>query len=112
MYSIKNNNIILTRGDSFLADLVIYNPDGTVYEVEEDDQIIFALKRTPYDRKPYLTKEIDHEEMKLLISHDDTKNMEFGDYLYDIRLVKESGHVDTFITEGKFTLSLEVHKGV
>lgn len=109
MYKIEGTHITLTRGDTFLSQIHIYNSDGTSYEPQTGDSVIFALKRTPYDRKPIMTKEIDLESLQLSLNPSDTDKLPFNDYMYDIRLVRSGGAVDTFIVKGVFTLDLEVH---
>jgi hypothetical protein len=108
MYKIEGNHITLVRGDTFVADLEIYNPDMTVYTPDTGDVIDFAMKRTVADRKPLIKKTISTSELKLIINPEDTKNLEFGNYLYDITLTKQNGTVDTFIPVSTFTLAMEV----
>ena len=109
MYEIKDNNITVTRGDTFEALLTIYAMDDTVYHPVEGDTIKFALKRTPYDRKPIIEKDIPTDSLLLALSADETKKLPFNEYMYDIRLLKANGIINTFITQGKFKVALEVH---
>lgn len=46
--------------------------------------------------------------MKLVLNPDDTKDLDFGTYVYDIQLQKTTGEVYTFITKSYLTLTEEV----
>lgn len=103
-----NNTIYLTRGDTFKATISIANPDGTLYEPIEGDTIRFALKKDINDTLCIIKKDIPIDTLLLEIEPDDTKNLEFGNYIYDIQLTKANGDVDTFITASKFKITKEV----
>lgn len=107
-YSVKGTTISLTRGDTFGADIEIFRPDGTLYTPNEGDQIRFAMKQKISDPEPLILKDIPIETMKLIILPEDTKELPFGNYIYDIQLTKANGTIDTFITKSKFILTEEV----
>lgn len=108
-YSIKNGTtIVLTRGDSFYAAIEMYRPDGQRYYPNPGDKIRFALKKTVRDQECKILKEIPTDTMVLNILPEETKNLSFGDYVYDIQLTTSSGDVDTFITKSPFQLTEEV----
>ena len=99
-YSVKGTNITMTRGDTFSADICIYQPNGKPYNLAKDDVIQFAMKKS--------AKDIPIETMKLVLNPDDTKELDFGTYVYDIQLQKTTGEVYTFITKSYLTLTEEV----
>lgn len=107
-YSVKGTSITLTRGDSFAADIGIIQPDGEPYIPSEGDQIRFAMKRNVKDEEVLILREIPIETMRLVLAPEDTKELEFGSYVYDIQLTKSTGEVDTFITKSTLTLTEEV----
>ena len=107
-FKVKNNTIYLTRGDTFKAQVVINNPDGTVYTPVEGDTVRFALKGYIDETVCLIYKDIPIDTMLLVIDPEDTKGLEFGSYVYDIQLTKANGDVDTFITASKFKLTAEV----
>ena len=107
-FKVNKNTITLTRGDTFKALLTINNPDGTEYTPMEGDSIRFALKENVEDRKCLILKEIPTDTMLLVLNPEDTEDMEFGTYVYDIQLTKANGDIDTFITASKFKLTEEV----
>lgn len=107
-YSISGNNITLTRGDTFAAEISITAPDGDIYTPVEGDSIRFAMKSSYNDDEPCLIlKDIPLDTMKLTILPEDTKPLTYGSYVYDIQITKASGEVDTFI-KGKLKLTEEV----
>ena len=104
----SNNTIYLTRGDTFKATISISNPDGTPYEPIEGDMVRFALKKDVSDTECLIFKDIPIDTMLLELTPGDTKDFEFGTYVYDIQLTKANGDVDTFITASKFKITKEV----
>lgn len=107
-FKVRNNIIFLTRGDTFKAHLSINYPDGTAYIPKEGDHVRFALKENIEDNECLILKEIPIDTMLLTINPSDTKQLEFGNYVYDIQLTKANGDVDTFITASKFKVTAEV----
>lgn len=104
----SNNMIFLTRGDTFKAVLTITYPDGSIYTPIEGDSIRFAMKRDVDDTECLILKDIPIDTMMLQLDPADTKELEFGSYIYDIQLTKANGDVDTFITASKLKLTVEV----
>lgn len=107
-FKVKNNIITLTRGDTFKAHLTISNPDGTEYTPVEGDVVRFALKENIEDEQCLIVKNIPIDTMTLILEPQDTKDLEFGSYVYDVQLTKANGEVDTFITASKFRITVEV----
>ena len=107
-FKVRNNTIYLTRGDTFKAHLTISNPDGSEYTPVEGDSIRFALKKDIEDRECLIVKSIPIDTMLLILDPVDTKEMDFGTYIYDVQLTKANGDVDTFITASKLKLTVEV----
>lgn len=115
-YSVKGTTIRLTRGDSLVLQVVILRNDE-IYTPQEGDSVRFAVKRnmmnperTRYlDKKPLIVKDIPIKTLILKLDPEDTKFMEFGDYVYDIEITFASGLVDTFIADAAFIITPEVH---
>lgn len=80
MYSVDNNKIYLTRGDN--ADFTL-TLEG--YEAQEGDVLTFTVKKNCQDKQALIQKTLD-AELKFTIEHDDTKDLQFGDYWYDVQL--------------------------
>ena len=107
-FKVKNTNIYLTRGDTFKAKITITNPDGTIYTPQEGDQIRFAMKEDVNDEECLIWRNIPIDTMILELVPGDTKELDYGTYVYDIKLTKANGDVDTFITASKLKLTYEV----
>lgn len=107
-YSVKGTTITLTRGDSFAATISISQPNGYPYVPSPGDSIRFAMKRNIKDKDVLIYKNIPIDTLKLILDPEDTKDLEFGSYVYDIQLIKSTGEVDTFITKSTLTLTEEV----
>lgn len=118
-YKIEDTKVFLTRGDTFQATITIYKDDteSEVYTPEEGDVIRFALKRSKMnsgnrefvDKTPLILKEIPIDTLILEIEPEDTKNLDFGTYTYDIELTTTDGIVSTFIADATLVLTPEVY---
>lgn len=106
MFSVNGTTITLTRGDTFKANIDI-SLGGDAYTPEAGDEIRFAMKQSYSDDEPAILVNIPVDTMKLVINSEDTKNLEYGTYVYDIQLTYANGDVDTFI-KGKLKLTEEV----
>lgn len=116
-YSIdKDNNITLTRGDTFETDITLERGEDPYVPVE-GDVISFAVKhnkllkdKSDYeDKEPLILKYVPIDTMTLVIDPEDTKHLAFGKYVYDMQIEFADGKVDTFIEEKIFELTKEVH---
>ena len=100
--------ISLTRGDSLYLD-VSFEQDGEPYTPNPGDAVRFAMKRNIEDAECLILKSIPTNTMTLYIEPEDTKELEFGVYWYDIQLTTVDGDVYTTIGPAKFKLTKEVH---
>lgn len=108
-FSITNKKITLTRGDTLKARIQINDPDGNPYTPNDGDQIRFAMKSDYTDKNPIIVKDVPIETMLLILNPEDTKELNFGKYVYDIQLTTYSGDVNTFIPKGTLILTEEVY---
>lgn len=93
MYKVENDNVYITRGDSAVLNLSI---EG--YTAQEGDTLTFSVKKNCNDAQPVIQKSIDTTEMTITIDHEDTANLEFGDYFYDVQLRRDNGEKVTYHT--------------
>ena len=115
MYKIVDNTITLTRGDSLYLQINIMMSNQK-YEQVNGDIVRFYLKRnlmnpqrTAYrDVEPLITKIIPNDTMILHLEPSDTKNLDFGNYVYDCEITFSNGDVDTFINNQPFIIGEEV----
>lgn len=112
----KKQPISMVRGDSELYDVEIVI-NGDKYTPTDGDLVRFAVKRPAMthdksrylDDKPLLVKEIPISTMQLTLEPEDTKNLPFGAYEYDMEIKFEDGRVKTFVEASPFVLRKEVH---
>ena len=118
----EDYEISMTRGDTFRANIEVI-VDDEVYTPVAGDSVRFALKhkemkdkdltRRGYkdfeDDEPLLVKEIPIDTMILEIEPEDTKNLGFGKYRYDLEITFSNGDVDTFVANTSFEITPEVH---
>ena len=116
MIRIDGTSISMTRGDTLIVDISITDGSGEAYTPSAGDELRFAMKRakmnpkyTDYaDAEPLVTVEIPIDTMRLRVESEATKELPFGEYVYDIQLTYGDGIVDTFIPAAKLTLLPEV----
>lgn len=115
MYSIQGTTIRLTRGDTLVIQISLKRGNSD-YTPANGDVIRFYLgeKRMNAGRTAYLnegailTKEIDVNNMILRLDPEDTKELDFGTYVYDLEMTYSDGSVDTFIAGKDFIIEPEV----
>ena len=101
MVDINNKDIRITRGDSCIIKLNIYDSAGDEYIPSSGDIIIFTVKSDINNDYKVIEKEFINSEITLLKS--DTINLNFGTYFYDVRL--ENGSIfDTVLDSGNFII--------
>lgn len=76
MVKISKNNIILTRGDTLVTSVTIYDESGEIYTPGKDDVVRFALKKNYNDETPIILKVIPSDTMVLRLESSDTKQLE------------------------------------
>lgn len=109
MVIIKDNEISLTRGDTLKVNVSITQGNGVEQYIPlASDVITFGLKKSINDAECLIEKNIPYDTMLLSIEPEDTKSLEFGNYVYDIQIQFANGDVYTFIAEKKFAITGEV----
>lgn len=116
MFKVENNAITITRGDSGIAEITLTTDEGEEYTPQEGDSIRFAVKSNRFtpkmtefvDLEPLIEKNIPITDLNLRLVPNDTKNLPFGSYLYDLELTFADGYVDTFVNCAAFRIVPEV----
>lgn len=104
MFSIEGNTISITRGDTGLFDIELYDMDGNKYEMQDGDSIIFTVKKGTEGEEILIQK----TGLFIEIDPTDTKNLKYGTYKYDIQLTFADGRVCTVVTPSDFKIRDEV----
>lgn len=108
MIKIKKNVISLTRGDTLRTIVEINLEDGSPYIPDLGDVITFGLKYTINDTECIFEKNIPIDTMELHIAPEDTKELPYGSYVYDVQIQFAGGDIYTFIPYTKFNITGEV----
>lgn len=109
MVSIYGTTITMTRGDTVSIGVSILQADGTEYILRAGDSVRFAVKKDYLDTEPLILKTLDNLDPKIELLPEDTKDLSFGKYVYDVELTKEDGTVDTFINKAVLNITEEVY---
>ena len=105
MYRIDTDGTItMIRGDTAEFDIQLTDSDGEPYELLENDSLIFTVKKNTKSDETLIQKTGDH----VVIDPEDTSDLKYGTYVYDVQFTSSSGKVDTVIPPSKFILKDEV----
>lgn len=112
---IRGTTICLTRGDTLKLSIALKTANGDDYTPESGDAVRFAMRPvglTPngkaWKNDVVLTKSIPTATMLLQIDPEDTADLPFGCYAYDIQVTFADGTVDTAIADATLVLTPEV----
>jgi len=84
------------------------------YVLKDGDHLYFTLRKIK-DRRILLQKDITEFEdgkAEVIINPSDTENLEIGNYIYDLVMIRGDGTVDSLIPGGKDTAYFSVKRGV
>lgn len=84
------------------------------YVLENGDHIWFTLRKIK-DNRILIQKDITEFEngiAEIVIEPNDTVNMELGNYIYDLKMIREDGTVDSLIPGGRDTAYFSLKRGV
>lgn len=106
MFAIQNNNISLTRGDTAIFRLVIKTADGMDYAVSGSDSVLFTVKRSTRDKFILIQK--NAVQGVITLYPEDTADLPYGVYWYDVELKRSDGFTATVITPHSLRITEEV----
>jgi len=103
----------MARGDLESRQFLLKNPSGETFTTEPDE-IYLTVKKTADDRDFIVQKrlstggisKVETGKYQFTIMPEDTNNMNYGDYAFDIEIVKNGLIKKTFF--GRFILDKEV----
>lgn len=102
---VKNNDIHITRGDSEGIGIKFTN-----YELQEDDVVELTVRKDIRSEQ-VIHKIAEHMEdgsALITINPEDTEDLEFGCYVYDVQMTFASGSIKTLVKPAKFFVGGEV----
>ena len=96
---IGNNQKELTRGDTRMYSITLYDAEGSEYIPSEGEAITFYMMQKDCDdlTEAILVKDIPTDTMQLELEPSDTKDLKTGSYAYRIRLRDTVGHEWTVV---------------
>ena len=102
-----NNNIKLSRGDYAEICFNLKDDGGEEYILAEGEQVKFGVKiRADFDTE-LIGKTLSNPGesfVVVILENADTKNLTFGTYFYDIRLISADGKINTPMQQAKFEI--------
>lgn len=107
LYIDDEKNIHLTRGDSANITVIITDMDGETYEIKATDTVLFTVKINCNTENIIIQKTIGVSGVISLLP-EDTEDLKYGTYYYDVQLETQGGSVYTVLGVNKFILEKEV----
>ena len=108
---IQGTNISMTRGDSEAIKVTVKDTLGNIIPLITGDTIYFTVRENILSTTKIIEKIItDFDDGKALININpqDTNDLRFASYVYDIQLTKENGTVKTIIPPSQLRITGEV----
>lgn len=96
---VVNNSKEITRGDTGLFSVTLYDAEGAEYIPTEGETLTFYLMKKDCDdlTEAILVKDIPVDTMQLELEPSDTRDLQTGSYAYRIRLRDTIGHEWTVV---------------
>ena len=105
MYEVIDNDIYIIRGDTAVIPFSITR-DGSTYDFS-NDLVQFTVKRNTVTQDIVIQKTITGAS--LVISPEDTHELPYEDFTYDVQMITEAGEVHTVIKPHLFKVTNEVN---
>ena len=108
MLYIDDKTIKLTRGDTARLTVPIVNlANNGEYTMESGDILYFTVKKTAKDTEFLFQKSVTGSN-SIHIRPEDTADLSFGKYKYDVQLTTATGDVYTVIEPSTFEVMEEI----
>lgn len=111
MLAITKDAIHLTRGDNADIIVTIRDLNGDIYELQTGDKLVFTMKINCNTEDVIIHKDITSDSI-ISILHNDTKDLPYGTYKFDVQLTTAGGYVYTVIDPHDFVIEKEVNFNV
>ena len=105
----ETNTIRITRGDSLTVNISLTDNEGFPYEPVEGDEVWFRVKKSAIAEDVLIEKSIDIENLVIDLVEADTKDLAFGNYVYEIEVVTTTNDHYTVIKNAPFIITEELH---
>lgn len=102
MVKADENKIYIQRGNNATFSIELVDEStGEPYDFSEDT-VVFTVKRFLTDREPLLQKTVVNG--MVTITTEDTNELNFGQYFYDVTLLAKNGILSTVIGPAPFVV--------
>lgn len=84
------------------------------YVLKDGDHLWFTVRKIK-DQTILIQKDVTEFEdgiAEVVISPSDTANLEIGNYIYDLKMIREDGTVDSLIPGGRDSAYFSIKRGV
>lgn len=111
MATTNQSKLSMVRGDTFAFSVSMIK-DGTPIHFQDGDKLYFTVKRSGLEKHSLISKVVKEfaadGSASIHIEPKDTKEIAFGNYVYDIELITKAGSVSTIVPCSQFTIGIEV----
>lgn len=107
MITFEDGAISLTRGDTAYLSLNLTTDNGEPYEFHDGDTVTLTVKKNYDEEENYLFQKTIPAGDTFVIEPQDTKQYEYGRYIYDVQVNTAIGEVFTVIGPDTFKLTKE-----
>lgn len=94
MFEVDNDQIKITRGDSAALKVGLTMKSGVAYQMQEGDALVLTVRRAPGANK---LVELATDTDTITFVPTDTKDLDAGEYCFDIQLTTAGGDVFTVV---------------
>ena len=104
-------NLTMMRGDTETFSITLRDTKGQPVDFKDGDKIYFTVKTRAMREEKAVQKVIEEYNKNLAlieIEAEDTRELEPGNYVYDIQLTRADGQVKTLIHKSSFTILEDV----
>lgn len=109
MFRKPGRKIVMTKGDTVKFDISLeYGSDHIPYDIEDGDLFRFTLKKYLYEKEPIIQKLIPALEPVLEIYPEETEDLAFGEYHYNIEFLPTNEEIYTIIPDSVFVIRPKV----
>ena len=108
---VNGTNLKMTRGDSGAIRVAVSDAAGETVPLEDGDMIELTVREHLRASEKMLYKKITEfvdGEALITIHPEDTSNLKFKAYVYDIQLTRANGQVQTIVKPSRFEVGSEV----
>jgi hypothetical protein len=109
--NVNGTNLEMIRGDTEVLTVSCVNSEGEPINFETGDKVYFTVKESVTSTLIIFQKIItEFVEGKAIITilPEDTKNLKFKPYVYDVQLTQADGTVTTIVPPSSFVVGSEV----